>query len=181
MQLYSILVIFHLLGLAIGAGGAFTTDIHVLFTFRKGVLTREAYTFLHRAGLIVFFGLSISLLSGFGLFLQAPDFYLTSTPFLTKMLFVLIVLLNGIAIHTMALPVMKAHIGKEPLQEASFRKRVPVLTLLSSISTVTWLSIIVLGATLGTDVLFWQMMAIYLAAIVAMYSVSYAGFRFMKS
>ena len=96
------------------------------------------------------------------------------------MLFVLIVLLNGIGIHLLALPVMKAQIGKEPLKESTFVKRVPRLTLLSSVSTITWLSIIALGVNLGTDLLFWQMIAIYVAAVVGMYSVSYLGFRFMK-
>ena len=181
MNVNYVFLVLHLLGLAIGAGGAYTTDIQVLFTMKKGVVSRDAYAFLHRAGLIVFFGLGISLLSGIGLFLQAPEAYLGSLPFLTKMSLVLVILLNGLAIHFFALPTMKRFVGKELLKEEGFARRVPLLTLLSTISSVTWLAVIILGANLGIDLGLWTMVVVYLATIVVAYVGAYAGYLFLRS
>src|SRR5215471_13910 len=84
--LYQALLALHLIGLAIGLGGAAITDITFFKAIRLGDrITPETVNWMHGLSQVVWTGIGLLAFSGLGLFLLNPVHYLESPGFLAKM------------------------------------------------------------------------------------------------
>ncbi|MDA0207980.1 MAG: hypothetical protein O3B64_01035 [bacterium] len=173
-------LIFHLLGVALGVGGAYTSDVIILTALRDHRLSKNEYVILHRAGYVVIFGLFLLIASGVGLFLSDPQGYLASTKFLTKMIIVGIVTVNGCLLHLYSLPLLKRHLNKHLLKEKTFQKDIPYIILLASISVTSWTSALILGALPRIPISIESAILIYLGTILAGFIIGNVTYAWRK-
>lgn len=146
MELKDLFVIFHLLGVAFGLGGALASDSMFFSALKDMKISRTEMRFLQMGSAMVWIGLVILIVSGYLLFSLDSDRYLNSAKFLAKMTIVGIILLNGLFLHISLIPRLRRHIrGHLPSSDEFMRKR-PFLFTSGAISLVSWLSALTLGA-----------------------------------
>ena len=164
--MYQVFVLGHLLGVAIGAGGAFVGDALFLRSARDRILSEDEIKLLNTAGGVTWLGLSLLILTGLGLFfLNAPEL-LSSVKFLTKMIVVAVIFVNGIVFHAYHIPHMKRHTGMNLATSPTFKKRSRLMLLSGSISVTSWLTAIFLGGLASVPFTLWQSICLYLMVLV---------------
>lgn len=154
-DLKSIILFFHLSGLALGVGGAWFLDM-LLFKFSKGLITKGKVGLIHFISNFVFVGLILLWISG-SLFIAyyyfyTPDFIYNPKVW-AKIAVVCVLSINGYFIHSYVLNKIESGIGKSFFDVFS-RADIKRLMFISVISFVSWLFPIVLGVskTLNFDV-----------------------------
>lgn len=146
IDLKTLYLIFHLIGLAVGAGGAFFSDVLYMVSVKDKVITKDEMRLMSIGGIMVWVGLLILTISGLLLMLLNFEAYAVSTKFISKMVIVLIIALNGALIHHYYLPQMHRLVGKNLGNDSIFRKISVYLYISGALSFVSWVSTIVLGS-----------------------------------
>jgi hypothetical protein len=165
--------LFHLLGLILGFGGAILLDATV---FTRGVIRPVSQYTIHQAEVlsrVVTLGLVMLWTSGAALIwinLATKPEYLTNQKLWAKIAIVVVLTLNGILIHHKVLPLLKERLGKR-LFEDTGRVKIAALTLIGSISFVSWTTPFILGkaSELNYVTPMWEILAFYGAAIAIMW------------
>ncbi|MDP2648020.1 MAG: hypothetical protein Q8P35_02165 [Candidatus Yanofskybacteria bacterium] len=139
-------LIFHLFGVAVGAGSAYMSDLIFIHSARDGKISPTEHTFLRLASRMVWVGLFILILSGIGLYFEHPERYAESGKFWAKMTIVGVIILNGIIFHTYHIPHLKRNPGEHLLFSEVFSRRGPLLLVSGAVSFVSWTSALILGA-----------------------------------
>ncbi|MDZ4841316.1 MAG: hypothetical protein SH859_04110 [Hyphomicrobium aestuarii] len=179
LKLHTLLVVAHLIGLALGAGGAFVTDIFVTryaIFGRIDARTPDVVAFL---GNIVAVGLVILWLTGLALMAEAmilkPLFY-TNQKFWAKFAIVILLTINGISIHNRIMPILKAQVGRKLFDGLPVSTKI-ALCATGALSFVSWMFPILLGSAkeLSYVASFAELMALYLVAFLALTALA-AGF-----
>lgn len=94
----------HILGTALGLGGATISDI-MFFKFLKDFrISKKEQEVLHVLKTVVLVALGIIIASGTALYLPNAATYNQSAPFLVKTIGVLVLTVNGIALHVYIAP-----------------------------------------------------------------------------
>ncbi len=154
-DLKSIILFFHLSGLALGVGGAWLLDM-LLFKFSKGLITKGKVDLIHFISNFVFVGLTLLWVSGLLFiayyYLYTPDFIYNPKVW-AKIAVVCVLSINGYFIHSYVLNKIEGGVGKsffDIFSSADIKR----LVFISVISFVSWLFPIVLGVskTLNFDV-----------------------------
>jgi len=177
LSLLTLIKIVHLCGLISGFGGAILADFTI---FTRGVIrpvsefTLYQTKFLSR---IVSFGLVLLWISGVALIwfnLQVHPEYLTNQKLWGKMAIVCVLTLNGVLIHKKILPILKRSIGHRLFDDIP-RGYLAGLTLLGSISVVSWTIPFVLGkaSELNYVTPFWTIISTYGGILLAFWAVLY--------
>jgi hypothetical protein len=135
----------HLFGIALGAGGAFISDLLFLKSVRDRRISTTEMNFLLLASYCVTGGLILLILSGAGLFSLDSAEYLASSKFLAKITIVGIITSNGVFLHAVHIPRLRRPVGAQSVLAHEFSPRM-LLLMSGVISTVSWASAIVLGA-----------------------------------
>lgn len=101
---HSFIVILHLLGMALGLGGATIVEIF-FFKFLKDfrISSLEADV-LHTLSQVIWFALAFIILTGFGLYLPEAQELISSSKFLVKMVAVLVIIINGAFLNLLISP-----------------------------------------------------------------------------
>ncbi len=154
-DLKSIILFFHLSGLALGVGGAWFLDI-LLIKFSKGLITKGKVGLIHFISHFVFIGLTLLWVTGLLFiayyYLYTPDLMYNPKVW-AKVVVVCVLSVNGYFIHSYVLNKIEGGIGKSffDIFNQSDIKRLVFITV---ISFVSWLFPIVLGVskTLNFDV-----------------------------
>src|SRR3989344_3281363 len=133
MDLKTLLTIFHILGVTMGAGGAFFADYIFLDSVKNHRVSRREMSFIGGSSKFIWWGLLLLFLSGLGLFLLDPIKYSSSPKFLTKMIIVVIITLNGLIFHKIHIPNLKKSLGEDLRQNKFFQKHRNLLILSASI------------------------------------------------
>lgn len=94
----------HILGTALGLGGATVADILFLRFLKDYRLSAKECDILNTMKAIILGALGLIIASGIGLYLADMARYNASGPFLTKMLIVGIITINGIGLHLIVAP-----------------------------------------------------------------------------
>lgn len=178
MELKLILTIFHLLGVALGAGGAYMSDVMFFSSAKDGRISRTELRFLTLGSIMVWTGLAILLLSGLGLFSLDLERYLASSKFQAKATIVLIIFLNGLVFHFSHLDRLKRHTDEHFPSSDEFMRKRPILLASGAISFVSWTSALVLGAIPGLPYSYGLIMAGYLTVVAL--AIASALFLFRK-
>ena len=144
---YSFFVtVLHLVGVAIGLGGAFFSDMLFFRSVKNGVLSLPEVRLLHTGGTFVTFGLLILIFSGVALFFQDPARYMDSSKFLAKMVVVAVISFNGAVFHAVHLQTLRRLVGVKLRDSRIFAKASTGLFISGAISVASWLSALALGA-----------------------------------
>src|SRR3990167_9338122 len=103
----------HLLGIALGAGGAYMSDLMFLFSAKDRVFSASEIKFMKLGSRMVWAGLALLIVSGIALVIIRPEIFLKSEKFWAKITIVGIILINGIIFHLVHLPRMTRQADKD--------------------------------------------------------------------
>jgi len=167
MDLYSIAFILHILGIALGAGGAFTSDALFLFSLRDDKkLSATELRLLHIAGRVVWTGLALLFASGLVLLWLGDWSLLGSSVFQAKMTIVVLIVLNGLAFHRVHLPFLeRVFAGTKAVPDIARRSLMVFLS--GALSSASWISVIVLGYLRVMPWSYTAIMGVYLLVVAA--------------
>jgi hypothetical protein len=148
MEMKTGLIIAHLVGLALGVGGATLMDLVMLRFMILGRITREHSDFVHFSSQLVAAGLVILWASGLA-FLSYYSFHspesLKNPKVYAKIAIVVVLTLNGFLIHKYVLPLIDRNVGKRLFDDVSRTQKMWMLTA-GAISATSWYVPLALGA-----------------------------------
>ena len=178
-DLKSILVIAHLFGMVMGMGSAFVGDSIFFSGLKRRNFSSETIRFLKLSGKLVWFGLLIMFVTGAALFFLNVDRYIDSSKFLLKMIVVAVIALNGLVFHLKHLKFFERFAGHD-IGETEFQKRKFLIFASGGISSVSWISALILGSLRSIPYTLSQGILIYLALLaVAVFSAGLIS-KFVK-
>lgn len=170
--------IFHLVGLIMGLGGAVLLDLNI---FTRGVLRPVSGYTVHLTETLskcVSLGLIILWITGGALIalnMQVKPDYLMNPKLWAKILIVMALTLNGMFIHRYVLPFLKGEMGNRLFARVTSRELL-LLTLVGSVSFVSWVTPFVLGkaSELNFVTPMWKILACYGAALCLVWAGMFA-------
>lgn len=145
IDLKTLLVILHLLGVALGAGGAYTSDFIFMSSLKDKIFENAEIRILKLCSAVVWIGVIVLIISGTGLFFLDPVKYLHSTKFLSKVVIVGIIVANGAYFYYAHMKHIIDVAEKNIATSGSFRYYSVALYLSGAVSVVSWTTALVLG------------------------------------
>jgi len=143
----SAILFFHIVGVALGAGGAWILDIYMIRASLKGVISREnARVVVFLSGLVSI-GFALAWISGLSFICY---YYLFQTEALSnpklwaKLTVVVLMTINAFFIHYLVIPTIKRRAGFDFFESVSTRK-INNMVIIGSVSCVSWLFAVSLG------------------------------------
>lgn len=162
----NIYTIIHFFGVAFGAGGAFMSDFMFLASSKDRVLDSGELRMLRTGSRVTWAGLILLIISGALLFSLHPEGYAASSKFITKMIIVLILTINGIIFHIVHLPRMRKLVGKKMTTSVLFKKHSRGMYMSGAISVVSWTFALVLGGLRMIPISVSLALMIYTAVVI---------------
>lgn len=163
MDLHTILLIGHIIGVALGAGGATTSDFLFLSVLRNGRIEKAEFRLLKVASGIVIGGLILLIATGIGLVILNGT---VSHRFFAKMTIVFIATLNGGLMHARLFPLLQKSAHKQQLFHFNgLAQRMPRISVFGAISAVSWYAALILGAWRSLSLGYAQILVGYLALL----------------
>jgi len=149
MDLQQIFVTIHLLGFALGLGGATIGDIVFIKALRTNNLSEEVFGFFKTNSRIIWIGLGLLIISGLSIFTiiyleQGSLSLLASSRWQAKLTLVAIVTLNGLFFKLKIFPILKKLIH-QPLSIQNISPIIWKLVISGTISIVSWYGIFILS------------------------------------
>lgn len=138
-------VLLHLLGVTLGAGGSFMSDVLFVTTTKDKILDTSEFTILKKGSTVTWIGLFLLIISGALLVSLDPQFYFASDKFILKMIIVGILSLNGIIFHFIHTPRLANLVGKHLGTSVEFKKYSKSMYYSGALSIVSWVSALILG------------------------------------
>jgi len=164
MDLHTILLIGHIIGVALGAGGATTSDFLFLSILRNGRIEKSEFNLLKVASGIVIAGLMLLTATGLGLIILNGS---VSHRFFAKMTIVLIAALNGGLMHLKLFPLLHKSAQKHQLFHLNgFAQKLPRISVFGGVSAVSWYAALVLGAWRSLSLGYAQILTGYIAVLL---------------
>lgn len=139
----------HLLGFALGLGGATISDVMFLKSVKEKTITQEKFNTFKTLSGIIWIGLIILILSGAAMFtliyIERGSIPMLASPrWQAKLIMVAIVLINGFVFMKKIFPVLRSAIGQS-LTTGLLGKNIWLLAVSGTISIVSWYSIFVIS------------------------------------
>jgi len=157
----TIFTIAHLVGVVFGAGGAAASDLMFFSCIKDHRISKTEARFLRLGSMMTWGGLALLILSGIGLFFTDPAYYMASAKFISKMIIVGIITVNGAVFHFDHIPWLHKHIDI-PLRTAEqFTRRAPRLIVSGTVSVTGWMAALVLGSLRSIPFTISQVMIAY--------------------
>jgi uncharacterized membrane protein len=158
----------HLLGVALGLGAATVSDLFFFRFLKDYKISHFEASVLRSLSDVIWFGLGLLVLTGLGLFLTAPDAYLASAKFITKMIIVGVIIVNGAFLNLYITPLLTAisFQKKHKHHDGELGRIRHHAFAMGAISAVSWYSAFVLGMFRSIPFTVYQALALYLAALV---------------
>lgn len=180
MSIALFLTLFHIIGVALGVGGATVSDVLFFRALRDRRVSKDEFALLHTLGYILWTGLAILFVSGLGFVLSqliatGTSSYLVADWFWAKMTIIAVLLGNAIVMHTKVFPFMKAHIDTR-LNYSVVKPYVILLATTGVISITSWYSAMVLGVTRGLDFSYGYIINLYVFLVIVGILVAYMLF-----
>lgn len=167
ISLYSVLLLVHLFGIILGAGGAFVSDGIFFTALKDRIISGDELRILKAGSHFIWFGIILLVISGTGLFLQDIERLSTSAKFISKMTVVLVIVANGVIFHLVHIPFIYGHLGKPLATKRKPAKAFLIPFVLASgvVSMVSWTATIVLGSLRSIPISYGGFLAVYSGAI----------------
>ncbi len=155
MDLYSVLLSVHIIGIALGVGGATVSDVLFLQSIKNKKISADEFASLQAVSKIVWVGFLILLFSGAGMIIfslikigSAPMLLLPR--FQAKLIIALIIFINGLVFHFLSIPFLRKNINMS-WESESITSKLPLFSIGGGISIVSWYSAFILGSLRGID------------------------------
>lgn len=165
---YLVLVILHVVGTAIGAGGATLSDFLFFASISDSRINKSEFKLLHIAGIAIWFGLFLLIFSGIGFVvirnIEEVSLVETSSKLQAKLFVVPIILLNGLFLHFRVFPLFQKHLNQDIEHHVFLRHGFMVFTT-GAVSIVSWYAAMIIGAWRGLSVPFYVILSAYLFAL----------------
>lgn len=169
-----VLVIFHLLGFALGVGAATMADIF-FFKFLSDLrISEQENETLQTISQVIWFGLGLLIISGLGLVLVDPATYFASAKFLVKMVVVGVITINGLFLNLYITPLLvRISFGdKHPHHTGELRHERGLAFAGGAISLTSWYTAFILGFMDTAPLPFWPLLVCYFALLVIAIAIS---------
>lgn len=164
MDLHTILLIGHIIGVALGAGGATTSDFLFLSILRNGRIEKSEFNLLKVASGIVIGGLMLLTATGLGLIILSGS---VSHRFFAKMTIVLIAALNGGLMHVKLFPLLQQSAWKhQPFHLNGLAQKLPRISVFGAVSAVSWYAALLLGTWRSLSLGYAQILTGYMAILL---------------
>lgn len=160
MNILELITFLHVIGVALGFGGAMISDAMFFSSVKDKKFTVQELRFMKLGGKLVWVGIAVLITSGIGLVYLNPAL-LTSAKFLLKMIIVGVIIINGIFFHLYHIPNIEKHKNKSTRTSPYFQNKGYLLTISGGISVVSWLSAALLGSLSQLNVAFSYMLGVY--------------------
>lgn len=163
MSLKTALLIGHIIGVVMGAGGATLSHSLFLTSASDNYIDRSECKLLKATSKIVVLGLVVLCLTGAGFFLVGD---IPSQRFWAKMTIVSIAVINGYILHRKVFPLFeKCSREKIPLISETFLAHIRLIVSTGAVSTTSWYAAIILGTWRSLALSYVDIMAWYLAIL----------------
>lgn len=158
----------HLLGFALGVGGATITDILFFKFLNDFKISEEENKVLHTLSQIIWVGLLFAIISGIGLYLPNAEVLNETPKFLLKTLVVLVIIINGAFLNLYVSPrlVTISWSSATLLPVKSILRLRRAAFALGAISFVSWYSAFILGFLKHVPFTFTQLIGIYVGLLL---------------
>ena len=141
-----IFLILHVLCVIIGMGSALVADLLFNFYSKNRILNSTERKTLNLLFHVIWISLLGIILSGGALFFSNPEYFAHSQKFISKMLLVVVLLINELFLHIFVSP----HFADRGLLKFKDKRRIRQYAFASgAISVLSWLTIMVLGMLSG--------------------------------
>ncbi len=171
-------LIAHIIGIAMGVGGAVTTDATFLRSIWDRTITRGQLQLIEIISKVVIAGLGLLILSGISLVALNQHYFSLSDGsqlFWVKMTIVTILTINGIVFHKKILPMLQRHADKE-LNSDETRNKLWLLAVTGGLSGISWFTVLILGVAMQvTDFSYLFIMNVYLLLVLGAVLTGYIG------
>jgi hypothetical protein len=171
-DLHTLYILGHIVGVAIGFGGAFLSDLIFLTAARDGKISADEMRFIRLGSAAVWLGLLILVISGSLLFQSNEARYLASSKFAVKMLVVAVIFINGLVFHFFHIPRIARSVNT-PLRSATELVRyLPWLMVSGAVSVVSWFTALLLGVLHHLPFTFFEILSVYLTLVAVVVFIS---------
>jgi uncharacterized membrane protein len=173
MELPRLALLIHLLGFALGVGGAFTTDT-LFFRFLKDLrISKWEARVMNTLSKVLWTGVTLLVLSGVWLFSMNMERYLDSPRFLAKMTVVFVIILNGVILHFYFSPRLHklSYAGHPKLVKKDMPLRIGAFAS-GAVSMTSWLYALLLAWIKWRDVSYFTYIGIYILCLLGAVTVS---------
>jgi hypothetical protein len=172
--LKTIFVVAHIIGGAIGLGGATMSDLLFFHSIKNRIISKDQFHLLDVASTVVFGGMTLVVLTGVWLIFASPEL-LEVARVQAKLTAVFVLLVNGFILHSVILKYLKTRLD-EPLPERELRSRQWIFAASGSASIVSWYTVFVLASAEELALSYPVLLGAYLAAIAGATVVAYFVF-----
>jgi uncharacterized membrane protein len=155
------IIIIHALAAAVGVGTATITDIFFFKFLRDYKISESEHELMDTLSNIIWFALGIIILTGIGLYLPASERLLDSSKFLTKVVAVLVVTINGVFLNLVVSPKMMQMDFSESNNNSKTRFMRRLSFALGGISISSWYLIFILGSLKSIPIPFKTAIVLY--------------------
>ncbi len=177
MDASNLLLIAHIIGIALGVGGATVSDVLFLQSIKNKKISVDEFANLQAVSKIVWAGFFILLFSGAGLIMlslikngSAPMILLPR--FQAKMIIALLIFINGLVFHFFSIPFLRKNINVS-WESKNIASKIPLFSIGGGISIVSWYSALILGSLRGIDFPLLFILNIYGILVVGAILVGY--------
>ncbi len=143
-----VIVIFHAFSAAIGVGAATITDIFFFKYLKDYKISETEHKTMETLSSVIWVALGVLIITGIGLFIPQSEKLLESSKFITKVVAVLVLVLNGVMLNLSISPrMMEITFGDDfshQKGELHFMRKLSFA--LGAISIVSWYTIFILGS-----------------------------------
>lgn len=162
-------IIFHVLSVVIGMGGALIADLLFSFYAIDKKLKHSEISTLALLSKIVWYSLLAIIISGVFIFFSDPEKYMASAKFLTKMSIIGVLTFNSVILGNIVWPHVVARSFFFSPKEKFMRQ---LAFGCGAISVISWVASCILGTMSKVPMTYTALMSIYLVLILVAVSVS---------
>lgn len=183
MNLELLFLLGHLVGTALGVGGATSADILFMKQIKEDRLSRHGLNTLKTMSAIIWLGALLLVASGIGFIwlhqVENPGSALIySEKLAAKLLVVAVVILNGLVLNFKVTPLLAGFVDKPGLRKLILSRATLFFTT-AAISVTSWYGALIIGAIRIRGLDFWDVFGVYLIVLVIAILASNIGGRIM--
>lgn len=161
----------HLLGVALGLGGATIADTFFFRFLRDFRISRKEADVMQWMSRVIMVALILIYISGGLLYAGDMERYLASQPFLFKCAIVFVLTINGIALHHFVSPrlIDLSFSSSKPLSSAGFHRLRKIAFAMGAVSVTSWYTVFftaMLKTLVPATVSVWQMLLFYAVVLI---------------
>ncbi len=173
IEVKNVLIIIHLLGVALGVGGAIMSDFMFIKSARDKLISKVEMSFLTLGSTFVWAGLALLVISGAMMFFLNPEQYATSSKFLTKMTVIGFLVINAIVFHALHIPRIKKSVGEVFSETNNLIKYRTSMLVSGVISIISWVYALILGTLSSIPYPYIYVLGLYLIFLLLGLLVAY--------